>query len=82
MDSCRVFAAVSVGEDVSKYIPAAPILLPEGPWHQVSNRRRNLRIFHALSVSIRACECGYELRFGAHMIALVHSSVYSYRSIC
>lgn len=37
MNSCSVFAAVSVGEDVSTYIPAAPILLPEGPWHQVSN---------------------------------------------
>ncbi|KAH6802573.1 arginine biosynthesis protein ArgJ family [Perilla frutescens var. frutescens] len=35
MNSFRVFAAVSVGEDVSNYIPAAPILLPEGPWHQI-----------------------------------------------
>ncbi|XP_057778945.1 arginine biosynthesis bifunctional protein ArgJ, chloroplastic isoform X2 [Salvia miltiorrhiza] len=35
MNSCRIFAAVSVGEDVSNYIPAAPILLPEGPWHQI-----------------------------------------------
>ncbi|XP_047972184.1 arginine biosynthesis bifunctional protein ArgJ, chloroplastic [Salvia hispanica] len=35
MNNCRVFATVSVGEDVSNYIPAAPILLPEGPWHQI-----------------------------------------------
>ncbi|KAG6410129.1 hypothetical protein SASPL_128179 [Salvia splendens] len=35
MNNCIVFATVSVGEDVSNYIPAAPILLPEGPWHQI-----------------------------------------------
>lgn len=46
MDSFRVFAAVSVGEDVSKYIPAAPILLPEGPWHQVSDWRLSVFLMH------------------------------------
>ncbi|CAA0830501.1 Arginine biosynthesis bifunctional protein ArgJ-chloroplastic [Striga hermonthica] len=35
MRSSRVFAALSVTEDVSNYIPAAPILLPEGPWNQI-----------------------------------------------
>ncbi|KAK6140275.1 hypothetical protein DH2020_025971 [Rehmannia glutinosa] len=34
-NTCRVFAAISVAEDVSNYIPAAPILLPEGPWNQI-----------------------------------------------
>ncbi|KAL2509404.1 Arginine biosynthesis bifunctional protein ArgJ [Forsythia ovata] len=31
----RMFAALSVANDASNYIPAAPILLPEGPWQQV-----------------------------------------------
>ncbi|KAI3474451.1 hypothetical protein Pfo_029312 [Paulownia fortunei] len=35
MNTSRVFAALNVAEDVSNYIPAAPILLPEGPWHQI-----------------------------------------------
>ncbi|GER54356.1 arginine biosynthesis bifunctional protein ArgJ [Striga asiatica] len=35
MSSSRVFAALSVTKDVSNYIPAAPILLPEGPWNQI-----------------------------------------------
>ncbi|KAL7095670.1 hypothetical protein ACP275_10G038400 [Erythranthe tilingii] len=34
-NSSRVFASLSVVTDVSTYIPAAPILLPEGPWHQI-----------------------------------------------
>ncbi|KAL6520978.1 hypothetical protein OROGR_017547 [Orobanche gracilis] len=33
-NTSRVFAALSVAEDLSNYIPAAPILLPEGPWRQ------------------------------------------------
>ncbi|KAL0347285.1 UNVERIFIED_CONTAM: Arginine biosynthesis bifunctional protein ArgJ, chloroplastic [Sesamum calycinum] len=35
MNTSRVSAALSVEQDVSNYIPAAPILLPEGPWHQI-----------------------------------------------
>ncbi|KAL2250539.1 UNVERIFIED_CONTAM: Arginine biosynthesis bifunctional protein ArgJ, chloroplastic, partial [Sesamum indicum] len=35
MNTSRVSAVVSAQQDVSNYIPAAPILLPEGPWHQV-----------------------------------------------
>ncbi|KAL0338340.1 UNVERIFIED_CONTAM: Arginine biosynthesis bifunctional protein ArgJ, chloroplastic [Sesamum angustifolium] len=35
MNTSRVSAALSVEKDVSNYIPAAPILLPEGPWHQI-----------------------------------------------
>ncbi|KAL6520980.1 hypothetical protein OROGR_017549 [Orobanche gracilis] len=34
-NTSRVFAALSVAEDMSNYIPAAPILLPEGPWRQI-----------------------------------------------
>ncbi|KAL6507977.1 hypothetical protein OROGR_024172 [Orobanche gracilis] len=34
-NTSRVFAALSVAEDMSNYIPAASILLPEGPWHQI-----------------------------------------------
>ncbi|XP_075517344.1 LOW QUALITY PROTEIN: arginine biosynthesis bifunctional protein ArgJ, chloroplastic [Primulina tabacum] len=33
--SFRVFATSSIAKDVSSYIPAAPILLPEGPWQQI-----------------------------------------------
>ncbi|XP_073152881.1 arginine biosynthesis bifunctional protein ArgJ, chloroplastic isoform X1 [Henckelia pumila] len=33
--SFRVFAASSIAKDASSYIPAAPILLPEGPWQQI-----------------------------------------------
>ncbi|KZV51784.1 arginine biosynthesis bifunctional protein ArgJ, chloroplastic [Dorcoceras hygrometricum] len=32
----RVFAASSIAEDEPVYIPAAPILLPKGPWQQIS----------------------------------------------
>ncbi|KAL0451177.1 UNVERIFIED_CONTAM: Arginine biosynthesis bifunctional protein ArgJ, chloroplastic [Sesamum latifolium] len=35
MNNSRVSAALSTQQDVSNYIPAAPILLPEGPWHQI-----------------------------------------------
>ncbi|KAG8376426.1 hypothetical protein BUALT_Bualt09G0063200 [Buddleja alternifolia] len=35
MNTCKVFAASSTAEDVSNYIAAAPILLPEGPWNQI-----------------------------------------------
>lgn len=33
--SFRVFATSSIAKDVSSYIPAAPIFLPEGPWEQI-----------------------------------------------
>ncbi|KAL0440590.1 UNVERIFIED_CONTAM: Arginine biosynthesis bifunctional protein ArgJ, chloroplastic [Sesamum latifolium] len=35
MNTSRVSAALSAQQDVSNYIPAAPILLPERPWHQI-----------------------------------------------
>ncbi|KAL3628603.1 hypothetical protein CASFOL_027649 [Castilleja foliolosa] len=35
MNASRVFASSSIAEDVSNYIPAAPILLPQGSWHQI-----------------------------------------------
>lgn len=43
-------AVASVAKDASNYIPAAPILLPEGPWQQVSNSFSKGPVFFVLLI--------------------------------